>query len=339
MPINKAVLAALKTASRLRPDIKDYYKTQRAAEKISAKLMIPNPRCQVETLHALMPDGEYLPLKVFTPLNLNYSLISGLSKCEDSRGTIVFFHGGGWVIGNVNFYADTCTAMAIKLERQVVAVDYRKAPEYRFPQAAEDCYEVTRQIIAGHLIADVNRDNLVLCGDSAGGNLAAVVSLMARDRGQFMPRTQVLLYPLTYDDHNPSTSWFDSVRTNGYDYLLTARDIESYTKLYCSSPRDTANPYFAPLLAPNLSHQPKTIVITAEYCPLRDEGEVFAARLEHDGNQVALYRLYDAVHGYLLYPSVFNLVKDTYRIIKHELDGDELKEGEKPTWLKILGTD
>ena len=339
MPINKAVLAAFKAASRLKPDIKTSYGAQRVAEDVMAKLSIPNPRCRIDEAFATMPDGCQIPLRVFTPLEIDFSLSTGLKVCEDSRGTVLFFHGGGWVNGNVDFYLDACTTMALQLERRVVSVDYRRAPEHRFPQAPEDCYEVARQLFTGELLDDVDPERIVLFGDSAGGNLAAVVSLMARDRGAFMPRTQMLLYPVTYDDHNPKTSWFDSVRENGEDYLLTAQDIMGYVELYASSPADFANPYFAPLLADDLSGQPRTLVVTAEYCPLRDEGETFAARLELERNDVQCYRVLDAVHGYLLYPSVLDIVRDTYRIMKHFLDGEELAGKGEQAWLGILGTD
>ena len=247
MPINKAVLAAFKAATRLRPDIREFYKTQRLAEDVSAKLVLPNPRCRIDEAFATMPDGFEVPLRVFTPLDFDFSLAEGLKVSEDSRGTVLFFHGGGWVNGTVDFYIDACTTMAIQLERRVVSVDYRRAPEHRFPQAAEDCYEVARQLYAGTLLEDVD---------------------------------------------------------------------------------------------PDLSRQPRTLVISAEYCPLRDEGEAYAARLELEGDQeVQCYRMLDAVHGYLLYPSVLSLVKDTYRIIKHFLDGDDLTQEGEPAWLGILGTD
>ena len=339
MSLNKAILAAFKTVTRIRPDIKHFYKTQRVAEDMSAKLMLPDPRCRIDNLTAIMPDGHHVPLRVFTPLDIDFSLASGLKVTEDSRGTILFFHGGGWVNGDVDFYTDACTTMALKLERRVVSVDYRRAPEHRFPQAPEDCYEVARQLHAGTLLDDVDTSNIVLFGDSAGGNLAASISLMARDRGTFAPRTQILLYPVTYNDHNPLSTIFDSVRENGEDYLLSWRDIQGYMELYQSSPEDTHNPYFAPLLAPNLACQPRTLVITAEYCPLRDEGETYAQRLADDGCHVQCYRIFDAVHGYLLYPPVLGIVRDTYHIIKHFLDGDELEQEGKPAWLGIVGTD
>ena len=161
---------------------------------------------------------------------------------------------------------------------------------------------------------------------------------MARDRGDFAPRTQMLLYPATYNDHDPATTPFDSVRENGEDYLLTARDIQGYMELYMRSPADLDNPYFAPLIDPDLADQPRTLVMTAEYCPLRDEGEAYAARLREAGGDVACFRVLDAVHGYFLYPTVARPVRATYRIIEHFLDGSELEQEGEPAWLEIPGT-
>ena len=339
MPLNKAILTALRAVTWIRPDIKSFYKTQRVAEDMSAKLTIPDPRCRIDNLTATMSDGYQVPLRVFTPLDIDFSLADGWQLTEDYRGTILFFHGGGWVNGDVDFYTDACTTMALKLERRVVSVDYRRAPEHRFPQAPEDCYEVARQLHEGTLLDDVDANNIVLFGDSAGGNLAAVVSLMARDRGTFAPRTQILLYPVTYDDHDPHSTIFNSVRENGEDYLLSWRDIQGYMELYRSSPEDARNPYFAPLIEPDLSEQPRTLMITAELCPLRDEGETYAQRLADDQCEVRCYRVLDAVHGYLLYPSVLPVVRNTYRIIKHFLDGDELEQEGRRAWLEIVGID
>lgn len=336
MPINKAVLAAFKAATRLKPNIMSSYKAQRVAEEVSGRLMIPDPRCRIDDMTATMPDGYEVPLRVFTPRDVDFSLANGLQVTEDYRGTILFFHGGGWVTGDVDFYIDACSTMAVTLERRVVSVDYRRAPEHRFPQAPEDCYEVARQLYAGTLLPDVEPGNIVIFGDSAGGNLTAAVSLMARDRSEFLPRAQMLLYPATYNDHSQA-SRFESVRENGEDYLLTSNDIEAYMELYRSSPEDLDNPYFAPLMASDFSGQPRTLVVTAEYCPLRDEGEAYAQQLALAGNDVACYRVLDAVHGYLLYPLVFSIVKDTYRIIKHFLDGDELVQEGEQAWLEIPG--
>lgn len=338
MPLSKAAQAAIAAITRLQPDIRKSYLDQRAAEDASAKLTVASPRCRIDDIIALASDGFEIPLRVFTPLDIDFSLKTGLHVNEDWRGTVLFFHGGGWANGDINFYTDSCMRTALKLERRVVSVDYRRSPEHPFPSAPEDCYEVARQLYAGTLLPDVNPERIVLFGDSAGGNLATVVSLMARDRGEFQVRTQMLLYPLTYNDHSENTP-FRSVIENGEDYLLTRQDLEGYIDMYIQDPADRSNPYFAPLLAPDLSHMPRTLVMTAEYCPLRDEGEVYAAQLEHDGNEVRCYRILDGVHGYFLYPSVLSLVRDTYRIMKHFLDGDNLDQKGAPTWLDLIGTD
>lgn len=338
MALSKAARAAVRAITRLRPDnIQETYLAQRAAEDATARLTLASPRCRIDDLTATAPDGYDIPLRVFTPLDIDFSFKTGLHVNEDHRGTILFFHGGGWANGDVNFYTDACMRTALRLERRVVSVDYRRSPEHRFPAAPEDCYEVARQLFAGQLLPDVDPDHIVLFGDSAGGNLAAVVSLMARDRGEFLPRNQMLLYPLTYNDHSESTI-FDSVRENGEDYLLTRRDIEGYISMYLAQPADYASPYFAPLLELDLDHQPRTLMVTAEYCPLRDEGEAYAARLADDGGEVALFRMLGGVHGYFLYPTVLSLVRDTYAVMKSFLDGSELPKEDEPRWLEILGT-
>ena len=213
MALNKAILAAFKAASRLSPDIRSSYKAQRVAEDLVGAINLPNPRCRIDDIVAVAPDGYEIPLRVFTPRDIDFSWRDGLQVTDDFRGTVLFFHGGGWANGNVAFYTDACTTTAIRLERRVVSVDYRRSPEFRFPQAAEDCYEVARQLFAGTLLPDVRIDRIVLFGDSAGGNLAAAVSLMAHDRGEFAPRTQMLLYPATYNDHSPRRSSTRCART------------------------------------------------------------------------------------------------------------------------------
>ncbi len=338
MALNKAALAAVKAITKLRPDIQKSYKMQRKAEDASAKLTIASPRCRIDDLTAPALDGYEIPLRLFTPLDIGFSPKTGLHVNEDYRGTILFFHGGGWANGDIDFYTDSCMRTALRLERRVLSVDYRRSPEHRFPHALEDCYAVAKQLFAKEILPDADPEHIVLFGDSAGGNLAAVVSLMARDRGEFHPRTQILLYPLTYDDHS-ETSMFPSVTENGEDYLLTREELVGYVEMYLRTPEDYANPYFAPLLMPDLSDQPRTLLMSAEYCPLRDEGETYAARLEADGNDVACVRILDGVHGYFLYPSVLSLVRDTYSVIKWFLDGDPLPRENGDAWLKLLGTD
>lgn len=120
---------------------------------------------------------------------------------------------------------------------------------------------------------------------------------MARDRGEFLPESQILIYPATAADHGPNSP-FPSVHENGEGYLLTAKHIEEYMSLYISSEQDRCNPYFAPLEASDLSRQPQTLILTAQYDPLRDEGEAYGERLKLAGNRVEMHRIPDALHGF-----------------------------------------
>ena len=338
MPMNPAVQAVIKAITRLQPDVANSWNSQRKVEDAAGKLTIADPRCRIDKITATADDGYEIPLRVFTPLDIDFSLKRGLHVNEDHRGTILYLHGGGWANGDVEFYSDACMRTALKLERRVIAVDYRRSPEHRFPTALEDCYAVARQLFAGTLIRDADPERIVLMGDSAGGNLTAAVSLLARERGDFRPRTQILLYPLVYNDHS-ETTLFDSVRDNGEDYILTRQAIVDYIELYLRTPADFHDSRFAPLIATSLADLPRTLVITAEYDPLRDEGEAFAARLDAEGNEVACFRMNDGVHGYFLYPPCSRSCADTYRLIAHFLDGDPLpKPGDRP-WLTLLGTD
>ena len=307
MPIKTDVLsefiaAFIGVATRIKPDVKKSYKAQRVVEDLTGRINLPDLRCRIENTVARMPDGYEVPLRIFTPLDIDFSPTEGLTVTEDSRGTILFFHGGGWVNGSVDSYEDACTTMAIRLERRVVAVDYRRAPEHRFPQAPEDCYEVARQLFAGQILEDVDPAHVVLFGDSAGGNLSAVVSIMARDRREFSPPTQMLLYPATYNDHTPS-SIFDSVRENGSSYLLTWQEVEDTWA--CTSPTlRRKNPYFAPLLNPISRANPARSCSRRSIAPCATRANL-CRTFGEDGCDVTCYRVYDAIHGYLLYPSVF----------------------------------
>ena len=161
-------------------------------------------------------------------------------------------------------------------------------------------------------------------------------SLMARDRGEFLPRRQILIYPATYNDHTEH-SFFDSVRENGTDYLLTSKRVCDYMDLYKSSDEDLHNPYFAPLLAKSLADQPDTLVITAEYDPLRDEGEEYARKLRKFGNQVQLHRVADGLHGFFSLPPSFPQVKECYEIINRffERGAARVKAKKSADWRRL----
>jgi acetyl esterase/lipase len=321
MAINKAMRAALKTIAyfNLNVDIKKSYKAERRLENLGAKLR-PVP-AEYSIWDHVVNSGDYeVPVRVFLPKKGK-----GYSKGYSPR-LLLFFHGGGWVTGSIESYTKMCANLAGATASIVVSVDYRLAPEHRFPAAVEDCYAAARELFLGTSLGDrllnVSPSNITIIGDSAGGNLAAAVSLMARDRGEFLPPRQILIYPATAADHS-ERSPFESIRTNGYDYLLTSKRVEDMIQLYKGKPADLHNPYFAPLLASDLSRQPKTLIITAEYCPLRDEGERYGEKLLAAGNTVSVYRMQDAFHAYMMLPPRFVHVKKTYELINNFLEEGE----------------
>lgn len=301
---HRIVKGALRALSYSDIDVrKNYRLKRRLVNLMNFDLMKPFYRTWDHKIHFRDYD---IPVRIFSPPK------------DERQDILLFFHGGGWVTGNIDSYTRVCASMAKLTGRRVVSVDYRLAPEYRFPAAPEDCYRVAREIYLDNSLLDVDRNHITLIGDSAGANLAAAVSLMARDRGEFEVARQILIYPATHYNHTPNSP-FASVRDNGTDYLLTSRRICDYMDLYMSGPEDLQNPYFAPLTAQDFSRQPKTLVITAEYDPLRDEGEAYAAKLRESGADVTLYRMADGLHGFFSLPAGFPQVKRAYALINHFL--------------------
>ena len=201
----------------------------------------------------------------------------------------------------------------------VVSVEYRLAPEHRFPVPLEDCYAATRELYTNQLIINTDPEEITIVGDSAGGNLAAAVCLLARDRGEFMPRRQILIYPALgncYTEKSP----FRSLHENCSDYLLTAVKMEDYLNLYQSSPSDRNNPYFAPIVEENLKNLPETLILTAEYDPLRDEGEAYGKKLREAGNQVEIRRISGAFHGFFALGFKFLHVQESFGYINQFLN-------------------
>jgi acetyl esterase len=204
---------------------------------------------------------------------------------------LVYFHGGGWVFGNIDSVDRTCRVLSDSGGCIVVNVEYRLAPEHKFPAAAEDAYAVVNYIAsyAQEFACDGRR--IAVGGDSAGGNLAAAACLMARDRGGPGIAFQLLVYPLTdYDDDRPSLHEYAE------GHLLTRAAIRYFWDHYVSSPEEGRHPYASPLHAASLESLPPALVITAECDPLRDQGEAYARRLEQSGVPVTLRRYEGAIH-------------------------------------------
>jgi acetyl esterase len=207
---------------------------------------------------------------------------------------IVFYHGGGWVIGDLETHDGVCRSLTNAARCAVVSVDYRLAPESKYPVASEDAFAAWQWVLAHAARLGIDARRLAVVGDSAGGNLAAVVSLMARDRGAALPGLQILVYPVT--DHRWDTA---SYREYEAGPILTRAGMAWFWGHYLTRPEDGAQPYASPLRATSLAGLPPALVITAECDPLRDEGEAYAARLRDAGVPVTVTRYAGMFHGFL----------------------------------------
>jgi len=251
-----------------------------AAQNALAPDAEPVPVAKVENRAIPGPAGE-IPLRIYTP------------EGSGPFPVLVYFHGGGFVLCDLDTHDGTCRSLARAAEVVVVSVDYRLAPEHRFPAGPEDCYAAT-QWAAAHA-AEIGGDasRLAIGGDSAGGNLTAVVALMARDRGGPKLGFQLLIYPVTNFDFETV-----SYRDNAEGYFLSTGMMRWFWRQYLEDPAHGAQPYASPLRAEDLAGLPPGLCITAGYDPLRDEGEAYAEKLRGAGNDVTLSRYPGMIHGF-----------------------------------------
>lgn len=205
---------------------------------------------------------------------------------------LLYFFGGGWTLGCLDTCDAICRTLANAAGCVTVSVGYRLAPEHRFPAAVEDCYAAARWISEHATELSLDPDRLAVGGDSAGGNLAAAVTLLSRERGAPALRHQLLVYPNT--EYRPGAAEAESVDP----LLFNELSVRWYWSHYLADERDGDNPLASPLRAEDLSGLPPATVITAEYDPLRDEGEEYARRLRKDGVPVEARRYPGMAHGF-----------------------------------------
>jgi acetyl esterase len=212
----------------------------------------------------------------------------------------VCFHGSGFVLCSLDTHDGMCRNLCAGAGCVVASVDYRLAPEHKFPAGIEDCLYATRWAAAHAAELGANPMRIAVAGDSAGANMAAVTALRVRDEGGPTLCGQLLLYPVT-DYHTPGTPSYEE---NAEGYGLTRDTMQWFWAHYLSDDSEGRHPHASPLRAPDLSGLPPALVITAEYDPLRDEGEFYAERLRTAGVPIALTR-YDGVnHGFMFWVGV-----------------------------------
>ena len=251
------------------------------AESAAAFQALAGPAPQVARVEDRTIPGpaQPIPIRVYWP------------ETGRKLPVLVYFHGGGWVIGNLDQVDAQCRAIANGAQCIVVNVDYRLAPEHKFPAAVDDAYAAVQYVSerADEFHADGSR--IAVGGDSAGGNLATVVCLMSRDCSGPKIAFQLLVYPVTdYDDNRPSMAEFAD------GYFLTRSMMRYFWAHYVSSPEEGRSPHASPLNAKSLEELPPAMVITAECDPIRDQGEAYAHRLEEAGVPVTAKRYEGAIH-------------------------------------------
>ncbi|MDB5986885.1 MAG: alpha/beta hydrolase fold-containing protein [Nevskia sp.] len=263
---------------------------------------------EVRDLAAEGTQGS-IPLRLYRPAG---------SQAAAMLPGIVFFHGGGWVIGDLETYDNICRLLCNAAGCAVVSVDYRLAPEHKFPAAAVDAFDALRWVAAHAAGLGIDAARLAVAGDSAGGNLAAVVSLMARDAGGPALKHQLLFYPVT--DLSGET---ESYRVNGSDYFLTQTLMRWFGDHYVNDVGDRIDWRASPLLAHKHGELPSATVLVCGFDPLRDEGVAYAAVLQGAGVPTQLIRADSQIHGYLLMdaaiPEVAQMIKDCSASLRRAL--------------------
>jgi acetyl esterase len=254
---------------------------RRGAEATASRPPIPMARIEELEVPA---DAGGLPARFYLPRGLPPGRPAPL---------LLYFHGGGWVIGDLETHDGVCRFLAAVAGTAVLAIDYRLAPEHPFPAAVEDAATAFVWAHANAAELGVDAARIGVGGDSAGGNLAAVVSLLARDAGGPMPAMQLLIYPPT-----DSAGDLPSRRLFAEGFLLTKGDIENFERHYLPIGTDGADPRVSILLAPDLGGLPPAYVATAGFDPFRDEGEAYALRMREARVPVALRRHPGLIHGF-----------------------------------------
>jgi acetyl esterase/lipase len=270
-----------------RPPIETLAPVEARAVYLASKAILqpdPEPVAEVKDLRAQGPAGP-MPLRLYR----------GRPATEtEAQPVVVYFHGGGWVIGDLESHDQLCRALANAVPCTVIAVDYRLAPEHKFPAAVEDAMAATRWIADNADRLKVDAKRLAVAGDSAGGNLAAVVSIAARDSGGPTPVFQFLIYPGT--DMAMQTV---SISRHAEQLPLTRKGMQWFVDHYLRGPQDVHDWRASPLRAASLRGLPPALIVTAGFDPLGDEGEAFAKALSSAGVAVELQRFEGQIHGFI----------------------------------------
>ncbi|HYS41523.1 MAG TPA: alpha/beta hydrolase [Pseudonocardiaceae bacterium] len=274
----------------------------RAEDLRSIKEAGGQPEPVADVLDDTIPGpGGPIPIRIYRP---SAERPSGRDGGERALPVLVYFFGGGWTLGTIDTSDGVCRALTNAVGCVTITVGYRLAPEHKFPAAVHDCHAATAWVAAHATELGVDPDRIAVGGDSAGGNLAAAVTLLARAQGPRLAH-QLLVYPNT--DYLSDTP---SLRENNDPFLFNRNSSDWYWGHYLASPQDGVDPLASPLRATDHAGLPSATVLTAEYDPLRDQAEAYAGRLTDAGVSVTLSRYSGMVHGFFTMSGVLDAARD-----------------------------
>ncbi|MBK0392825.1 alpha/beta hydrolase [Ramlibacter algicola] len=279
---------------------REYYRARRAVTQPE-----PPQVGEVRELKAPGPAGD-IPLRMYRPQG---------SAASTTVPVLVYYHGGGWVIGDLETHDTLCRQLANASGCAVVAVDYRLGPEHRFPGAVDDAMAATRWVHANAKDLGLDGTRLAVGGDSAGGNLAAVVALLARDDGGLPIRFQLLIYPATDQRHDV----YPSRASNGKGYLLEKDTMDWFHDHYIPDPKQDFDWRASPMLHESHAGLPPAFVLVAGYDPLRDEGVAYADKLNAAGTRASLVSFERQIHGFITMGKVIEEANTAVRLCAAEL--------------------
>ena len=306
MALDPQVVKVLKDAESLGlPEYQDLSPTEARKQMLEQSPPV-QPELSVEKVvdRSVPGPGGEIPIRLYYP--------EGTAPYP----TVVYFHGGGWVIGDLDTHHAFCHALAKTSGCLVVSVDYRLAPEYRYPAAVEDSYAATCWVNENAERIQADPDRLAVCGDSAGGHLAAVVALMSRDRKGPRIDLQILIYPIT--DCSFDTPSYEE---NKEGYLLSRDLMKWFWNYFLNHESERDDPYVAPLRAQDFTGLPPALILTAGYDPLRDEGEAYAEKLQEAGVKVTLTRYPGMVHAFIRMTAVLDKANEALEEVADVLKG------------------
>lgn len=237
--------------------------------------------------YKIIINDSLVPLRIFYP-----------DKISTLTSVIIYIHGGGWITGSINSYSKICLEISKKCNKLVVAIDYRLAPEYKFPIGFNDCYDTIKYLYKEFQSLGIKNEDIIIMGDSAGGNLAASVALKARKTQEIDIKKEVLIYPALSGEYKGKTKYNSLIQNSKLD-LLTVKHLDAFMKLYINTEKDLKNPLVCPLQETNYSNLPTTLIITGDIDPLRDEGNEYYQRLKKENPKTKYINIKFASHGFL----------------------------------------